>query len=138
MSKTEVFICSAVRTPIGAFQGSLADVAATRLGATAVKAALERAKVAPDQVGEVYMGNVLTAGEGQAPARQAALYAGLPTDVPCTTVSKVCGSGLMAVMLGTKSILLGDAEVVVVGGMESMSNVPYLSLIHISEPTRPY
>ena len=125
MSKTEVFICSAVRTPIGAFQGSLADVAATRLGATAVKAALERAKVAPDQVGEVYMGNVLTAGEGQAPARQAALYAGLPTDVPCTTVSKVCGSGLMAVMLGTKSILLGDAEVVVVGGMESMSNVPY-------------
>ena len=125
MSKTEVFICSAVRTPIGAFQGSLADVAATRLGATAVKAALERAKVAPDQVGEVYMGNVLTAGEGQAPARQAALYAGLPTDVPCTTVSKVCGSGLMAVMLGAKSILLGDAEVVVVGGMESMSNVPY-------------
>lgn len=125
MSKTEVFICSAVRTPIGAFQGSLADVAATRLGATAVKAALERAKVAPDQVGEVYMGNVLTAGEGQAPARQAALYAGLPTDVPCTTVSKVCGSGLMAVMLGAKSILLGDAEVAVVGGMESMSNVPY-------------
>jgi len=125
MSKTEVFICSAVRTPIGAFQGSLADVAATRLGATVVKAALERAKVAPDQVGEVYMGNVLTAGEGQAPARQAALYAGLPTDVPCTTVSKVCGSGLMAVMLGAKSILLGDAEVAVVGGMESMSNVPY-------------
>lgn len=125
MSKVEVFICSAVRTPIGAFQGSLADVAATRLGATAVKAALERAGVAPDQVGEVYMGNVLTAGEGQAPARQAALFAGLPTDVPCTTVGKVCGSGLMAVMLGAKSILLGDAEVVVAGGMESMSNVPY-------------
>jgi acetyl-CoA C-acetyltransferase len=125
MSKVEVFICSAVRTPIGAFQGSLADVPATRLGATAVKAALERAKVAPDQVGEVYLGNVLTAGEGQAPARQAALYAGLPTDVPCTTVGKVCGSGLMAVMLGAKSILLGDAEVVVAGGMESMSNVPY-------------
>ena len=125
MSKVEVFICSAVRTPIGAFQGSLADVAATRLGATAVKAALERAKLAPDQVGEVYMGNVLTAGEGQAPARQAALYAGLPTDVPCTTVGKVCGSGLMAVMLGAKSIMLGDADVVVAGGMESMSNVPY-------------
>ncbi len=125
MSKSDVFICSAVRTPIGAFQGSLADVAATRLGATAVKAALERAKVAPDQVGEVYMGNVLTAGEGQAPARQAALYAGLPTDVPCTTVGKVCGSGLMAAVLGAKSILLGDAEVVVAGGMESMSNVPY-------------
>ena len=125
MSKVEVFICSAVRTPIGAFQGSLADVVATRLGATAVKAALERAGVAPDQVGEVYMGNVLTAGEGQAPARQAALYAGLPTSVPCTTVGKVCGSGLMAVMLGTKSIQLGDADVVVAGGMESMSNVPY-------------
>jgi acetyl-CoA C-acetyltransferase len=125
MSKADVYICSAVRTPIGAFQGALADVAATRLGATAVKAALERAKVAPDQVGEVYMGNVLTAGEGQAPARQAALYAGLPTDVPCTTVGKVCGSGLMAAVLGAKSILLGDAEVVVAGGMESMSNVPY-------------
>ncbi len=125
MSKSDVYICSAVRTPIGAFQGSLADVAATRLGATAVKAALERAKVSPDQVGEVYMGNVLTAGEGQAPARQAALYAGLPTDVPCTTVGKVCGSGLMAAVLGAKSILLGDAEVVVAGGMESMSNVPY-------------
>jgi acetyl-CoA C-acetyltransferase len=125
MSKVEVFICSAVRTPIGAFQGSLAEVAATRLGATAVKAALERAGVAADQVGEVYMGNVLTAGEGQAPARQAALYAGLPTDVPCTTVGKVCGSGLMSVMLGAKSILLGDADVVVAGGMESMSNVPY-------------
>lgn len=125
MSKPEVFICSAVRTPIGAFQGALADVPATKLGATVVKAALERAKVAGDQVGEVYMGNVLTAGEGQAPARQAALYAGLPTDVPCTTVGKVCGSGLMAAVLGSKSILLGDADVVVAGGMESMSNVPY-------------
>lgn len=123
--KTEVFICSAVRTPIGAFQGALADVPATKLGALAVKTALQRANVAVDQVREVYMGNVLTAGEGQAPARQAAIYAGLPNDVPCTTVGKVCGSGLMSVMLGAKSILLGDADLVVAGGMESMSNVPY-------------
>jgi len=100
-------------------------VPATRLGATVIKSALERAGVAPELVGEVYMGNVLTAGEGQAPARQAAIYGGLPAKVPCTTVSKVCGSGLMSVILGTKSILLGDAEVVVTGGMESMSNVPY-------------
>jgi len=125
MSKPEVFICSAVRTPIGAFQGALADVVAPRLGAVAIKSALERASLAADAVGEVYMGNVLSAGIGQAPARQAALYAGLPNTVPCTTVGKVCGSGLMAVMLGAKSILLGDTDVVVAGGMESMSNVPY-------------
>ncbi len=125
MSKPEVFICSAVRTPIGAFQGALADVVAPRLGAVTIKSALERAGVVGTEVGEVYMGNVLTAGIGQAPARQAALYAGLPNTVPCTTVGKVCGSGLMAVMLGAKSVLLGDAEVVVAGGMESMSNVPY-------------
>ncbi|MFO0606295.1 MAG: thiolase family protein [Polyangiales bacterium] len=125
MTSREVFICSAVRTPIGAFQGALADVTAPRLGAVAIKAALERAKVAAAEVGEVYMGNVLTAGEGQAPARQASLYAEIPNTVPCTTVGKVCGSGLMSVVLGAKSILLGDAEVVVAGGMESMSNVPY-------------
>ncbi len=125
MTSREVFICSAVRTPIGAFQGALADVTAPRLGAVAIKAALERGKVAAAEVGEVYMGNVLTAGEGQAPARQASLYAEIPNTVPCTTVGKVCGSGLMSVVLGAKSILLGDAEVVVAGGMESMSNVPY-------------
>ena len=125
MTKPEVFICSAVRTPIGSFQGALADVPATRLGATVIRAALERAGLPASAVGEVYMGNVLTAGEGQAPARQAALYADVPNTVPCTTVGKVCGSGLMAVMLGTKSIQLGDADVVVAGGMESMSNVPY-------------
>jgi acetyl-CoA C-acetyltransferase len=125
MTKPEVFICSAVRTPIGAFQGALSEVAATRLGATVIRAALERAKVAASEVSEVYMGNVLTAGEGQAPARQAALYADVPNTVPCTTVGKVCGSGLMAVILGTKSIQLGDADVVVAGGMESMTNVPY-------------
>jgi len=125
MTSREVFICSAVRTPIGAFQGALADVAAPRLGAVAIKAALERAKVSPAEVGEVYMGNVLTAGVGQAPARQASLYAGIPDTAPCTTVGKVCGSGLMSVVLGAKGVLLGDADVVVAGGMESMSNVPY-------------
>jgi acetyl-CoA C-acetyltransferase len=125
MSMPEVFIVGAARTPIGAFQGALADVQAVRLGATAIGAALERAGLPADEVREVYMGNVLTAGEGQAPARQAAIYAGVPNVVPCTTVGKVCGSGLMAVMLGTKSVMLGDADVVVAGGMESMSNVPY-------------
>ena len=126
MSTREVFIVGAARTPIGAFQGSLSDVTATKLGATAIAAALERAKVDPDRVGETYMGNVLSAGLGQAPARQAARAAGVPDKVPATTVSKVCGSGLSAVILGTKSLLLGDAEVVVAGGMESMTNAPYL------------
>jgi acetyl-CoA C-acetyltransferase len=124
-NRTEVFIVGAARTPIGAFQGALADVPAVRLGATAIKGALERANVSQAAVGEVYMGNVLTAGEGQAPARQAAIYAGIPNTVPCTTVGKVCGSGLMSLMLGTKSIQLGDAEIAVVGGMENMSQVPY-------------
>lgn len=120
-----VYIVSATRTPIGSFQGSLASVAAPRLGAVAIKAALEKAKVAPDAIGEVFMGNVLTAGVGQAPARQAAIYAGLPHKVPCTTVGKVCGSGLQAVVFGAKTIALGDADLVVAGGMESMSNAPY-------------
>jgi acetyl-CoA C-acetyltransferase len=120
-----VYIVSATRTPIGAFLGSLSEVKAPQLGATAIKAALERAKVAPEQVGEVFMGNVLSAGIGQAPARQASLGAGVPNTVPCTTVSKVCGSGLQAVVFGAKTIALGDAELVVAGGMESMSNVPY-------------
>jgi acetyl-CoA C-acetyltransferase len=124
-NQNEVFIVGAARTPIGSFQGALAEVAAVRLGATAINAALDRSKVPHAAVREVYMGNVLTAGEGQAPARQAAIYAGLPNTVPCTTVGKVCGSGLMSLMLGSKSILLGDAEVVVVGGMENMSQVPY-------------
>jgi acetyl-CoA C-acetyltransferase len=120
-----VYIVSAVRTPIGAFLGSLAPLAAPRLGAAAIEAALSRGKVGPELVGEVFMGNVLSAGIGQAPARQAAIYAGLPDSVPCTTVSKVCGSGLQAVVFGAKTIALGDAEIVVAGGMESMSNVPY-------------
>ncbi len=126
MSSREVFIVSAARTPIGAFQGALSDVSATRLGATAIKAALERAGVSPDAVDETYMGNVLTAGVGQAPARQAAKYAGIPDRTPALTVGKVCGSGLQSVILGAKSLLLGDANVVVAGGMESMTNAPYI------------
>lgn len=120
-----VFIVAATRTPIGAFQGALSPVTAPHLGKAAIGAALERGKVAPDQVDEVYMGNVLSAGIGQAPARQAAIYAGIPDKVPATTVGKVCGSGLQAVVLGAKAIALSDAEIVVAGGMESMSNVPY-------------
>jgi len=120
-----VYIVSATRTPIGAFLGSLAAVPAPRLGAAAIKAALERVNVAADLVQEVFMGNVLSAGVGQAPARQAAIYAGVPHGVPATTVSKVCGSGLQAVILGAKTIAVGDADLVMTGGMESMSNVPY-------------
>lgn len=120
-----VYILSATRTPIGAYLGSLAPLSAPSLGATAIRAALERARVDPAEVGEVYMGNVLSAGLGQAPARQAALAAGLEQRVPATTVSKVCGSGMQALILATKGIALGDFEVAVAGGMESMSNVPY-------------
>jgi len=125
MALPPVFIVSATRTPIGAYLGSLSTLKASELGAIAIKAALERAKVAPDQVGEVYMGNVLSAGMGQAPARQAMRFAGLPDEVPATTISKVCGSGMAAVIAGARTIALGDADVVVAGGMESMSNVPY-------------
>jgi acetyl-CoA C-acetyltransferase len=120
-----VYIVSAARTPVGAFLGSLSSLAAPRLGAVAIGAALERAKLSPDAVDEVFMGNVLSAGIGQAPARQASIFAGLPNTVPTTGVSKVCGSGLQAVVLGAKTVALGDADVVVAGGMESMSNVPY-------------
>ncbi len=120
-----VYIVSAARTPIGAFLGGLSTLPAPRLGAAAIEAALSRGKVPADRVGEVFMGNVLSAGIGQAPARQAAIYANIPKSVPATTVGKVCGSGMQAVILGAKSIALGDAEIVVAGGMESMSNVPY-------------
>ena len=120
-----VYIVGAARTPIGAFLGSLSSLAAPRLGAVAIEAALARAKVAPELVGEVFMGNVLSAGIGQAPARQAAIYAKIPHHVPATTVGKVCGSGMQAVIFGAKTIALGDADIVVAGGMESMSNVPY-------------
>jgi acetyl-CoA C-acetyltransferase len=120
-----VYIVSAARTPVGAFLGSLSSLAAPRLGAVAIGAALERASLPVDAVDEVFMGNVLSAGIGQAPARQASIFAGIPNTVPTTGVSKVCGSGLQAVVLGTKTVALGDADIVVAGGMESMSNVPY-------------
>lgn len=119
-------ILSAVRTPVGSFGGALASVSAPKLGATAIKAALERAGVAPEQVSEVIMGNVLTAGVGQAPARQAALGAGVPNSVPCTTIGKVCGSGMKSVMMADQAIRCGDAKIVVAGGQESMSLAPYL------------
>ncbi|HET8734478.1 MAG TPA: acetyl-CoA C-acetyltransferase [Anaeromyxobacteraceae bacterium] len=125
MSGREVVVVGAARTPIGSFLGSLAAVPAPRLGAVAIRAALERAGVAPSAVDEVVMGNVLQAGVGQAPARQAAIFAGLPESTPAWTLNKVCGSGLKAVISGAQAIALGDAEVVVAGGMESMSNTPY-------------
>lgn len=120
-----VFIVSTARTPIGSYLGALSSVPAPSLGAAAIKGALERAGAKPEQIDEVFMGNVLCAGIGQAPARQASLFAGLPDSVPCTTVSKVCGSGMQATILGARAIALGDAEAVVVGGMENMSRVPY-------------
>jgi acetyl-CoA C-acetyltransferase len=120
-----IYIVSAARTPIGAFQGSLAPVSAPRLGATAIEGALKRAGLAKDAIQEVFMGNVLSAGLGQAPARQAMIYAGLPHSVPATTVGKVCGSGLQAVVFAARTIALGENDLVVAGGMESMSNVPY-------------
>ena len=110
MALPNVYIVSAARTPIGAFQGALAPLAAPRLGAIAIEAAVTRAGIAKDLVGEVYMGHVLTAGVGQAPARQAAIYAGIPNTVPATTVGKVCGSGLMSVVLGAKSFAQGAVE----------------------------
>ena len=119
-------IVGAKRTPMGAFLGELAGVSAPRLGAVAIAGALEQASVDPDSVGEVLMGNVLSAGLGQAPARQAALAAGMSSAVPCTTVSKVCGSGMKAVMLACDLVRGGSAGIVVAGGMESMSNAPYL------------
>lgn len=123
----EVYIISAVRTPLGSWGGSLKDFSATRLGSFAIKGAIERAGLAANEVNEVIMGCVMQANLGQAPARQAAKFAGIPDNVPCTTVNKVCASGMKAVMLGAQAIMLGDADVVVAGGMESMSNVPFYS-----------
>jgi len=121
----EVVIVSAVRTAMGSFGGTLASVSSTRLGATAIKAALERAGVKPEQVNEVIMGSVLQANLGQAPARQAAKFAGLPDSVNCVTVNKVCASGMKSIALAAQSIMLGDNDIVVAGGMENMSQVPY-------------
>ncbi len=125
-SANDIVIVSAARTPMGAFQGELAALSGPQLGAVAIKAAVERAGIAPEQVQEVYMGNVLQAGEGQAPARQAALGAGLPKSVACTTVHKVCGSGMKAMMLAFDGLKAQSFDVAVAGGMESMSNAPYL------------
>ncbi len=122
---TEVYIISAVRTPIGSFGGSLKGFSATQLGAFAIKGALEKAGVKPALVNDVLMGSVIQANLGQAPARQAAKFAGLPNEVNCTTINKVCASGMKAIAQATQSILLGDADIVVAGGMESMSNVPF-------------
>jgi acetyl-CoA C-acetyltransferase len=121
----EVYIVSAVRTPIGSFGGILSGISATQLGSIAIKSALEKVGLAPKEVQEVFMGNVVSANLGQAPARQAAIFAGLPPEVVCTTVNKVCASGTKAIMFGAQSIMLGINDVVVAGGMESMSNIPY-------------
>jgi acetyl-CoA C-acetyltransferase len=124
MSK-KVVIVSAVRTPIGSFMGSLSTVPASRLGAAAIKGALDKINLDPNLVDEVFMGNVVQAGVGQAPARQAALFAGLSNDVVCTTVNKVCASGMKSIMFGAQAIMTGDAEIVVAGGMENMSLIPH-------------
>ena len=124
-SPQDIVIISYARTPIGSFLGSLSGIPAPKLGAIAIKAALDKIKLEPDLIDEVYMGNVLQAGEGQAPARQAAIFAGIPTDVPATTVNKVCASGMKAVSMAAQAIKAGDAEIMVAGGMENMSQAPH-------------
>ncbi len=125
MGLREVFVVGAARTPVGSFQGQFATVPAPRLGATAIKGAVERSGVEPGDIERCYMGNVLNAGVGQAPARQAAIYAELPKSVPCITVSKVCGSGMESIVMASRVLMVGDADVVVAGGMENMSLTPY-------------
>lgn len=124
MSK-QVYVIAAVRTPIGSFLGSLSSISAPKLGAAAIKGALEKASVKPEMVDEVFMGNVLQAGLGQAPARQASMFAGIGNNVPCTTVNKVCASGMKAISLAAQTILAGDNHIVIAGGMENMSSVPH-------------
>jgi acetyl-CoA C-acetyltransferase len=121
----EIVIVSVARTPIGSFMGSLSTISATKLGAVAIKGALDKINLAPNLVDEVYMGNVISAGLGQAPAKQAAIFAGIPNTVPCTTINKVCASGMKAIMMAAQAIKCGDAEIVVAGGMESMSRIPH-------------
>jgi acetyl-CoA C-acetyltransferase len=121
----EVVIVSVARTPIGSFLGSLSNISAPKLGAVAIKGALEKINLAPNLVNEVYMGNVVSAGVGQAPARQAAIFAGIPKEVPCTTINKVCSSGMKAVMMAAQAIKCGDADIIVAGGMENMSSIPH-------------
>jgi acetyl-CoA C-acetyltransferase len=124
-SPQDIVIISYARTPIGSFLGSLSGIAAPKLGAIAIKGALDRISMDPSLIDEVYMGNVLQAGEGQAPARQAAIFAGIPTDVPATTVNKVCASGMKAVSMAAQALKAGDAEIMVAGGMENMSQAPH-------------
>jgi len=126
MAAAETVILSGARTPMGGFQGDFSALTAPELGAVAIKAAIERAGIAPGDVNETLMGNVLSAGLGQAPARQASIFAGIPDTTPCTTISKVCGSGMKAVMIANDQLALGHADIVVAGGMESMTNSPYL------------
>ena len=121
----KVVIVSAVRTPIGSFMGGLSSITAPKLGAAAIKGALEKIQLDPNLVNEVYMGNVVQAGVGQAPARQAAIFAGLSNEVACTTINKVCASGMKAVMLASQAIQCGDADIVIAGGMENMSLIPH-------------
>jgi len=121
----EVVIVSVARTPIGSFMGSLSSIPAPKLGAIAIKGALNKINLKPEMVEEVFMGNVVSAGLGQAPARQAALFAGIPNTVPCTTINKVCSSGMKSIMLAAQTIALGDAEIVIAGGMENMSMIPH-------------
>ena len=118
-------ITSAVRTPIGSYLGALSSLKSPKLGSIVIREAVSRSNITPAMVSEVIMGCVLTAGLGQAPARQASIYAGIPDSVPCMTINKMCGSGLKSVMLAAQAIQCGDADIVVAGGMESMSNVPY-------------
>lgn len=121
----EIVIVSVARTPIGSFLGSLSSITAPKLGAIAIKGALDKIKLSPDLIDEVYMGNVVSAGLGQAPAKQAAIFAGIPNTVPCTTINKVCSSGMKSIMLAAQAIQCGDAEIVVAGGMENMSRIPH-------------
>ncbi|MEP3374105.1 MAG: acetyl-CoA C-acyltransferase [Maribacter dokdonensis] len=130
----EVVIVSAVRTPIGSFMGGLSTIPAPKLGAIAIEGALKKIDLSPDVVDEVLMGNVVQAGTGQAPARQAAIFAGIPNNVPCTTINKVCASGMKAVMQGAQAIALGDADIVVAGGMENMSHIPHY--VHMRTGTK--
>ena len=125
MKTKEVVIVSVARTPIGSFMGSLSRISAPKLGAIAIKGALDKIDLNPELIDEVFMGNVVSAGVGQAPARQAAIFAGIPDTVPCTTINKVCSSGMKSVMLAAQSISLGDTEIVVAGGMENMSLIPH-------------
>jgi len=131
---TKVVIVSAVRTPIGSFMGALSSVPATKLGAIAIKGAIDKINLDPNLVDEVLMGNVIQAGNGQAPARQAALFAGLPNTVSCSTINKVCASGMKAVMQGAQAIMAGDAEIIIAGGMENMSLIPHY--VHLRSGTK--